>query len=139
MKRSSAYYKMLKEVDQILSGMPYEAWEPLILKLLTIRRLAKKHHHLAEMECNGEGWIRGQRYYSGSIDEWAKSQYGSSIQSAYVADEEDSIFSVEQGKVEAKITDLVNQLGTGWRVEFQGDPRGNTVKLYCGTSWINLS
>lgn len=107
---------------------------------LVIRRLANKHRRLAEMSCNGEGWIRGQRYYGGAIDEWAKREYGASVKSAfpyrnYDVNADVSVFDQESDKVEAKITDLVKQLGVGWMVEFQGDPRGWTVKLsYNGRS-----
>lgn len=44
--------------------------------------------------------------------------------------------------IEEKIIALVNKLNGGalraWTVEYQGDPRGNTVKLYCCERWINL-
>ena len=106
---------------------------------LVIKRLAKKHHRLAEMDCNGEGWVRGQRYYGGQIDDYAKKEYGYSVKSAYPDDSEVSVFDKEGEKVEAKITDLVKQLGDGWRVEFQGDPRGNTVKLFYADRWVNVN
>ena len=125
-------------------GIDHEQFERVIDLYLTIRRLAKKHHRLAEMSCNGEGIIRGQRYYGGTIDDWSRREYGSSVKSAFPHRNDDvnadvSVFDEESDKVEAKIADLVGQLGKGWRVEFQGDPRGNTVSLYCGESWINLN
>lgn len=104
------------------------------VELLTvIDRLAKKHHRLAEMECNGEGWLHGKHYYAGTIDK-QNSQYTS----AYIT-EHRTVFEAETGKVEAKIADLVRKLGAGWRVEFQGDPRGNTVKVFKGNNLVELA
>lgn len=137
-RKTQTYYKVLAEVDSILSGMEFEAWEPLIMKLLTIRRLAKKHHRLAEMSCNGEGWIRGQRYYAGAIDDWARQEYGYGVKSACVG-EDTLIFDAESDKVEAKITALVSQLGNGWTVDFQGDPRGNTVKVSHNGQYVDVN
>lgn len=34
-----------------------------------------------------------------------------------------------EGRLEGRIADLVSQLGPGFSVEFQGDPRGYTVKI----------
>ena len=101
-----------------------------VKKLMVIARLAKKHHRLAEMECNGEGWIKGRHYFAGSPN---RGEY-----SAYVADDT-TIFNVESDKVEAKIKDLVSKLGTGWTVEFQGDPRGNTVKVSFNDRYVELA
>jgi hypothetical protein len=138
MARKLTYYKMLREVDEILSEEPYENWEPLIEELLTLRRLARKHHRLAEMDCNGEGWIRGQRYYGGNIDDWARKEYGYEVKSAYLNGSETSVFTVESDKVEAKILKVIKGLGKPWTVEFQGDPRGNTVKVFHGDRFVSL-
>ena len=138
MKKSATYYRMFFQVAEALAKtLPLEKGEEITLKLLTIRQLAKKHHRLAEMDCNGEGWIRGQRYYCGKIDDYAQREYGAGVKSAYVA-QDTMIFDVESDKVEAKIKDLVSQLGKGWAVEFQGDPRGNTVKVSFNNRWIDL-
>lgn len=132
------YYEQLGRIENITQGMELEEWRELTERLLIIRRLAKKHHRLAEMDCNGEGVIRGQRYYGGQIDEWAKREYGYSVKSAYVS-EDQTIFDVESEKVQAKIEKLVSELGKEWKLEFQGDPRGNTVKLYKGDSWVDVN
>lgn len=97
----------------------------LILKIL---RLARKHNRQATNDCNGEGFVNGQHYYAGGIDEWAKSQYGQGVKSAYIDNSEVTIFNAEMDRIETKI----NKLITGnpkFSVEYQGDPRGYTVKL----------
>ena len=138
-------FQMYYHVSAILDyEMHSEKTEQVVLKLLTIRRLAKKHHRLAEFMCNGEGWIRGQRYYCGTIDDYARREYGAGVKSAFPSRNDDvdadvSVFDEESDKVEAKITDLVKQLGEGWKVEFQGDPRGNTVKVTYIDRWININ
>ena len=119
-------------------GVDHEQFERVVDLYLTIRGLAKKHHRLAEMSCNGEGYINGRYYYAGTIDEDVRSRYGINVKSAYVKDDV-TVFDQENEKVEAKIYDLVGQLGKGWNVQFQGDPRGNTVSLFCNDSWVNLN
>lgn len=106
--------------------------------LLTISRLAKKHHHLAEYACNGEGWVRGQRYTLGKPENGSLSGYKWDRKSPFL-DADTSIFDVESGKAEDAITALVRQLGSEWSVEYQGDPRGNTVKVSYQGRWINLN
>lgn len=108
---------------------------PFINELLTIRRLANKHHKLAEMECNGAGVIRRQSYYGGNIDDWARREYGYGVKSSYIADDV-SVFSIESDKVEAKIKGLCDKIGL--RVEFQGDPRGYTCKFYMGDRFLDI-
>ena len=104
-----------------------------------IPRLAKKHHRLAEMDCNGVGYVKGSMYYNGVIDDYARREYGFGVKSAYFSpDVEVTIFDVESEKVQDKIEDLVSQLGADWRVEFQGDPRGNTVKVYFLDRWVDI-
>lgn len=120
--------------------------EQFVLNLLTIRRLARKHHRLAEMDCNGEGVIRGVHYYGGTIDDYARRQYGYGVKSAYVKDDV-SVFNVESDKVSDKIKALIEKLPYDamkgqlypWKVEFQGDPRGNTVKLFYIDRYIDIN
>jgi hypothetical protein len=111
-----------------------------------VSRLAKKHQKLAEYSCNGVGWIRGVCYYNGAIDDWARRTYGQGVKSAYVGDDE-TVFDLESSKIEDKIFALLGlKVGKGltvpavekWRVEFQGDPRGNTVKLFYEGDFIEL-
>lgn len=115
-----------------------------------LKKLARKHHRLAEMSCNGAGRINGKAYYAGLIDDYAKREYGSDVLSAYIdTGYEDTIFDLEAEKVATKINSLINTLncsadtkkGRGkrhFRVEYQGDPRGNTVKVYFFDRYINL-
>src|SRR3990167_11263940 len=98
----------------------------------SIRRLARKHHRLAEMSCNGAGCVNGQSYYGGKIDDWARREYGAGVKSAYGHDPKDperSIFDVESDKIEHKIMLLTDKMGGGVMVTHQGDPRGYTTKL----------
>ena len=93
-----------------------------------IRRLARKHQRLAEMSCNGVGYVKGQMYYNGRIDDYAKRQYGPNVKSAYLdKDCEETIFDNESDKVQDKINALAKPVGL--TVEYQGDPRGATVKV----------
>lgn len=116
-------------------------WLEIIDTYLIIRRLALKHQRLAAMSCNGQGVIRGQAYYNGTIDDYARRTYGQGVKSAYVGgqymtdtsgksywvDGEDTVFDVESDKAADKIMALCKKIG--FDVEFQGDPRGATVKL----------
>jgi len=97
-----------------------------------LKRLAKKHHRLAEMDCNGEGIIRGVHYYAGAIDDYARRTYGAGVKSAYIKDDV-SIFDIESDKIHDKIINLVHALGDKFEAQFQGDPRGATVRLYFST------
>ena len=98
----------------------------------SIRRLARKHHRLAEMSCNGVGYVNGHTYYGGRVDEWAKKEYGQGVRSSYGLDPKDperDIFGIESDKIERKIMLLTDAMGKGVVVTYQGDPRGNTVKI----------
>lgn len=127
---------VFKALDGILTdtkqatGNDYtgQEWNNVINTYLTIRRLAKKHHRLAEMDCNGAGYVKGQAYYAGTIDDYAKRQYGNNVKSAYVIPQQEyTVFQIESDIIEDKIKALCAKVG--FEVEFQGDPRGNTVKL----------
>ena len=115
---------------------------PFIMELLTLRRLANKHHKLAEFDCNGVGYIRGRVYYSGmgygeKPDDHEVREYGCGVKSAYLSkDAEETIFDAEQDKVRQKIEGICNRIGL--RVEFQGDPRGYTVKFYKGDRFLDI-
>jgi hypothetical protein len=116
----------------------------------TISRLAKKHLRQAVNSCNGVGYVKGQCYYNGSIDDYAKRTYGQNVKSAYLDKGFDNtIFDVEMLKIEEKINNIIiiaNKKYTvkpgfddrAWKVEFQGNPRGNTVKLYYESDFIEL-
>lgn len=97
-------------------------------KIQKVKRLANRHHALAEMDCNGVGWIRGVPYYNGTIDNWARQEHGARVKSAYIGEDE-TIFDVESEKVTKKIDALVATLPGKWQAVYQGDPRGATVRL----------
>ena len=113
-----------------------------------VKRLYLRHHRQAENDCNGCGVVKGQSYYTGSIDDWAKRKYGYDVKSGYVNNKkygEITIFYQELKNIQAKIEKLVYQFNLDkyslWRVkplrlEFQGDPRGYTVKLYYNDNLI---
>lgn len=101
-----------------------------VLELLTLRRLALKHRRLAEMGCNGEGCIRGKHYTTGNIG-----YENSHFINAY-HDSDTSIFDTESEKVSDKIKAICDRLGL--RVEFQGDPRGYTVKVFKGDRFLDI-
>jgi len=102
-----------------------------------VQRLARKHHRQAENDCNGEGFVNGQHYYTGNIDDYARREYGQGVKSAYIDNSEESIFYKEMEKLEDKINNLVKS-NLNFKVEYQGDPRGNTVKLYYEGDFIEL-
>lgn len=117
--------KVMNELHK--AGMAYdEAWE-LMKELMTVRRLAKKHHRLAEMACNGEGFIRGQ-FYSCDSDRGNTAMI--------TTDPDVYVWDVESDKVEAKIKAIADRIGL--RVEFQGDPRGYTVKVFKGDRFLDI-
>ena len=112
-----------------------------------ISRLARKHLRQAVNYCNGEGFVNGEHYYNGKIDEWARRTYGQNVKSAYIDNNEETIFYKEMEKIENKIIDLVGKRDKEinnlekkgpFTVDFQGDPRGNTVKLYYEGDFIEL-
>jgi hypothetical protein len=109
---------------------------------LTVRRLAKKHHRLAEMSCNGCGYVKGQNYttalsFGNKPDAYHVREFGYGVKSAYLTeDAENDVFDVESERIETKIKALCDKVG--FRVEFQGDPRGNTVKLFNGERQVEI-
>ena len=97
--------------------------------LQRIARLSKQHQKQATNSCNGYGIVKGQMYYGGQIDDYAKREYGYNVKSSYLdKDCEESIFDKEMGNIEDKINKLIEN--TKFTVEYQGDPRGWTVKLF---------
>ncbi len=101
-----------------------------------VSRLAHKHQIQATNDCNGEGWVKNVHYYNGQIDDYAKRTYGDNVQSAYIDNTEETIFTQEMDRIEEKIKSSIKN--SKFTVEFQGDPRGNTVKLYYEGDFIEL-
>jgi hypothetical protein len=115
MKQSKKFYEIydkLERANLIASDTRVE----LFLKL---RRLERKNQRLCEMSCNGEGIVNGKFY-----------RCDGSVKGAYLPDGETSIFDAEASKVEDKIRALVTGSGFGYTAEFQGDPRGYTVRIF---------
>ncbi len=103
-----------------------------------VKRLYHKHSRQCENACNGTGYLNGQTYSLGTIDDYARREYGHNVKSGYVKDDV-SVFDVEIERIEDKILRLLGYTTikpiqqareTMFRVEFQHDPRGYTVKLY---------
>lgn len=105
----------------------------LVTNISKIAMLARKYHALCEMDCNGEGWIKSTFYTCGDV-EHAKQSKCIRAQFAYDVGYEENIFSREADKVWKKINAIVKEHEGMLRVEFQGDPRGLTTKLFliCG-------
>jgi len=115
--------------------LTFDFHDMLVIK--SIARLAHKHQVQATNDCNGEGWVNNQRYFNGKIDDWAKREYGQDVKSAYIDNTEETIFIKEMDKIETKIEKFIENKPC-FKVEFQGDPRGNTVKLYYEGDFIEL-
>ena len=136
------------DLQSIYFGRNHKEFDIKDMKLIQkVRRLARKHQKQCENSCNGVGYVNGQVYYCGMIDDYAKRTVGASVKSAYSSDDEASIFDKEVLKIEDKINKLVYQFNwfkyTLWKVkpfkvDFQGDPRGATVKLTYNGSYIEL-
>ena len=128
MKKSAKYWEVMGKNNSVLPE-GYEERQTFLETLFIIRRLALKHHRLAEMDCNGYGYLKGYSYYAGNIDDYARREYGYSVRSAYTDPKrpEDTVFTIESDKLEIRIVPLADKIGLV--VSFQGDPRGRTVKL----------
>lgn len=94
-----------------------------------LRRLARQHQRQCENSCNGEGVVKGQRYYNGTIDDYARRTYGASVKSAYVHEgkSDETIFDDEIERIQEKMCKIAEAVGLICR--FQHDPRGWTCKL----------
>ncbi|KKL19918.1 hypothetical protein LCGC14_2460690 [marine sediment metagenome] len=112
-----------------------------------LKRLFLKHHKQCENDCNGVGFVKCRLYYTGIIDDCVKNLYGLNVKSGWINDTK-TVFYAEIDKLEGKINKLVYQCNHEkyglWRVkpykvEFQHDPRGLTVKLYYNGNLIDWS
>ena len=132
------YSKRFYVIYGKLARMGFDLHDDFVLDLLKVYRLALRHDRLAEMSCNGVGYIRGQVYSMARIDDYERRTHGHSVKSAYIKEgEENTIFDVESEKIEAKITAICEKWHV--RADFQGDPRGYTVRLTLGTKDITES
>ena len=111
-----------------------------------IKRLAQQHRRQCENSCNGYGRVKGQIYYTGAIDDYARREYGADVKDGCIG-EDDNIFDQESGRIQEVIYRLLSNINLDkyslwlvkpFKVEFQGDPRGATVKLYYEGEFILL-
>jgi hypothetical protein len=109
--------KKFYEIYGKLERAEITANDELVHTLLRIRRLEHKNQRLSEADCNGEGVVNGKFY-----------RLDGSVEGAYLTDGETSIFRAECDKIEKKIKALASPFG--YTAEFQGDPRGYTVRIF---------
>jgi hypothetical protein len=117
--KNMKYSKKFYEIYGRLERANLIAGDDRVLLLLKVGRLERKNQRLCEMSCNGEGVVNGKFY-----------RCDGSVKGAYLPDGETSIFDAESSKVEDKIRKLVSNSGFGYTAEFQGDPRGYTVRIF---------
>ena len=86
---------------------------------MRLRRYAAKHSRTCEMECNGEGYIRGKFWRLDNKAAYSTDSGGT----------EYNVFDTEIERIEARIIELVKASGLPVSVDFQHDPRGYTVRL----------
>lgn len=100
------------------------SYESAVL-LNTISRLRKKHQRYCEYDCNGQGYV--PRGIVKGFMGWMRCDDPRSMVG------NDSVFNVVCGKVEDKIKAMVEKMSEleslKMSVDFQHDPRGNTVIL----------
>lgn len=120
-------YKILFKLAQVGYDVNSDEILNAMQAIQKIKRLAKKHDDIQVMSCNGYGVIRGQAYYNGVIDDYAKREYGQNVKSSYVSDNEDR-FDMASAVIEQQIKDITDK--NAMLCKFQGDPRGATVKLF---------
>lgn len=104
-----------------------------------VRRLSRKHDRQCVNDCNGSGYVGSQFYYTGMIDDYAKQTYGVNVKSGFIGDDEDSIFYHEIKRLELRIHAVINKTLNPFTVQFQHDPRGNTVKLFYDGDYVDIS
>lgn len=102
-------------------------------RIQKILLLEKQHLRQCENSCNGYGYVpRKGFFYNGTIDEYAKREYGYHVKSAYISETEETVFDKEIEKIQDKILKLAKD---DIKVTFQHDPRGRTVQIegfyYC--------
>lgn len=131
------------DLQSIYFGQKHRDFDHESMELVKkIKRLAKQHQRQCENSCNGYGVVKGQIYYTGCIDDYARRTYGQNVKDRCI-EENSNIFYLEAGKIEDKIKLLIEAVDVhpiikNWKVEFQGDPRGATVKLYYNGDYIEL-
>lgn len=91
-----------------------------------VRRLARKHNRQCENNCNGDGYIKGSYYRLDNDKAYIKEDY--------------NVFDQEIDRIERRILYILNPLvNLKWKITFQHDPRGNTVKLFYDGDYVDLT
>ena len=110
---------------------PYE-----LSQLMTkLKSLSRAHHKQCENSCNGRGYIGRQCYTLGTVQGTPHN-----IKSGYVdltRNDSQTVFDTECDRLEDKMRNIMKNLQSNGKLnnivlgkfEFQGDPRGATVKL----------
>jgi hypothetical protein len=105
-----------------------EEEETALSAISSLRRLAPKFHRQCENSCNGAGWINGKIYYAGTIDDYAKREYGSFVKSAYTMESDketgENVFDREIDRLTREINIKLGMIPGVSDVVFQHDPRG---------------
>jgi hypothetical protein len=130
-KHTKSYYALMFRINHMTGK--YDLYTPeaesLAEAISKLRRLARKHHRVCEMECNGVGYLKGHTYYNGAIDDYARRTYGASVKSAYLTEDmEETVFDKEYDRIADKVKAICQ--ANGLTCEFQGDPRGATVRIF---------
>lgn len=102
-----------------------------------ISRLARQHQQQCENYCNGYGKVAGKMYYTGAIDDYARRKYGANVQDGNPNNADINVFDCAAGKIEDKINGLI-KADLRYRVQYQRDPRGATIRLYYEREYIEL-
>lgn len=84
-------------------------------------RHGKTYARLQEMSCNGVG-----TWYGESAASFGKRQ-----------ERFERALEKKESQIEARIRAIVGELGAGFGVLFQGDPRGSTVKITVPSGYTN--
>jgi len=125
------------ELQSVYFGQRHPDFDYKDIELIAkIKRLSRKHHKQAENSCNGYGIVKGQMYYTGAIDDYARREYGQGVKDGCIGDD-GNVFDAEADRIQDKIIALIAN-NKHFTVEFQGDPRGNTVKLRYDGEYIEL-
>ena len=105
-----------------LARLGFNPTDEMVDALLKVRRLERKHQRLSEYDCNGDGYVNGKHYRTDT-------------DAGYVSEDE-TVFHAAAVKVREKIIETMQGpiCSNKWRVEFQGDPRGYTVRVYDNTA-----
>jgi len=114
MATNRKYYEILGKLNG-RTPEDYDKRQEFMAAIMSVRRLERKSQRLNEYECNGEGYFGGKFY-----------RLDGSTPGAYVS-EDVSVFDAALDKVQAKIRAIAEPVGLA--VEFQGDPRGYTVRV----------